>query len=96
MNKSDIVTLEDLMVFGEKMKNDIYGIIQAKVNPLKEFYTPKEFGHKTGMKYSTVVYKCKNGILKAVQEAPNCTWLIHSSELERLVKDAEKNVTGEL
>ncbi len=96
MDKGQIVTVEDLMVFGEKMKNDINGIIQTKINPLKDFYTPKEFSHRTGMKYSTVVYKCINGKLKAVQEAPNCSWFIHSSELERLAKEAEKNVTGEL
>lgn len=96
MNKAEIVTVEDLNDFREKIKNDIQGIIQSKINPLREFYTPKEFSLKTGMKYSTIVYKCNNGKIKAVQEAPNCTWLIHSSELERMTNEAEKNVTGAL
>ncbi len=91
MNKSEIVTLEDLIVFGEKLKNDITGIIQAKINPLKEFYTPKEFAGITGMPYSTVVHKCTHGKLKAYQESPNCSWLIYATEIERFKKVADEN-----
>jgi hypothetical protein len=94
MNKGEIVTVEDLRIFGEKFKNDISGIIQSKINPLREFFTPKEFGNKIGRPYSTVVYMCKNGKLKAFQDAPNSSWFIHASELDRLVKEAEANVTG--
>jgi hypothetical protein len=95
MNKGDILTVQDLMNFGEKFKKDIGGLIQAKINPLRDFFTPKEFGARIGRPYSTVVYMCKTGKLKAFQESPNCSWLIHSSELERFVKAAEANVTGE-
>ena len=54
MNKAEIVTVEDLNDFREKIKNDIQGIIQSKINPFREFYTPTEFSLKTGMKYSTL------------------------------------------
>lgn len=95
MDKNNIVTIKDLMEFSENIKKYFIDIIKSKINPLKEFYTPKEFAAKTGIKYTTVVYKCKWGKLKAVQESPNSSWLILASELERLVKEANANVTGE-
>lgn len=94
MNKGEIVTVEDLRIFGEKFKNDISGIIQSKFQPSQKFYSPKEFSAKTSMPYSTVVYKCKMGKLKAFQDSPNCSWLIDASELERYITLAESNVTG--
>ncbi len=95
MDKNSIATVQDLNVFCENIKNHFSDVIKSKINPLKEFYTPKEFEAKTGIPYSTVVYKCNTGKLKAIQDSPNCSWLIHSSELERLVKEANANVTGE-
>jgi len=95
VDKNNIVTLKDLEDFSVKIKNHFTDVIKSKINPLKEFYTPKEFGAKINRPYSTVVYMCNMGKLKAVQESPNCSWLIHSSELERLIKEANANVTGE-
>jgi hypothetical protein len=95
MDKNSIATVQDLNVFCENIKNHFSDVIKSKINPLKEFYTPKEFGAKIGKPYSTVVYMCKTGKLKAVQQSPNSSWLIHSSELERLIKEANANVTGE-
>ena len=95
MDKNNIVTVKDLMEFSENIKKYFIDIIKSKINPLKEFFSPKEFGAKIGKPYSTVVYMCKTGKLKAVQQSPNSSWLIHSSELERLVKEANANVTGE-
>ncbi len=63
-----------------------------KFRPQKEFLSPKEFSAITGMKYSTVVYKCVNGRIKANQESPNSTWRILASEIERLKEDAENNI----
>jgi hypothetical protein len=63
-----------------------------KFYPQKEFLNPKEFGAATGMRYSTIVYKCVNGRLKATQESPNSSWRILASEVERLKEEAEKNI----
>jgi hypothetical protein len=95
MDKNSIATVQDLEDFSENIKNHFSDVIKSKINPLKEFFAPKEFGAKIGKPYSTVVYMCKTGKLKAVQESPNSSWLIHSSELERLVKAATENVPGE-
>jgi hypothetical protein len=91
MNKDDLnqlVTKYDL----EKFKVDFSGYLLSKINPHKEFYTPKEFAFKTGLKYSTIIYKCSTGKLKATQDSPNCTWLIFASELERFRNQAEENL----
>lgn len=88
---NQLVTKKDL----EHFRVELCRNLLLKLKPLKEFYTPKEFEAKTGIPYSTVVYKCNTGKLKAIQDSPNCSWLIHSSELERLVKEANANVTGE-
>jgi hypothetical protein len=58
----------------------------------KEFYSPKEFVHLTGMKYSTVIYKCKMGKLKARQDDPSCSWQISASEVDRFKKEADQNI----
>lgn len=75
MNKEDlnqIVTLKDLEVLHQRIVNDVKGLLNDKRNPKKEFYTPKEFSYVTGMKYSTVVYRCNTGTLKARQDSPKC------------------------
>jgi|TARA_B110000305_G_C19405258_1_gene622373 hypothetical protein len=90
MNKDDLnqlVTKQDL----ENFKVELSGLLLSKMNPLKEFYSPKEFHYKTGIPYSTVIYKCTNGTLRAFQESPNCSWLIYGTELERLKNQADEN-----
>ena len=57
--------------------------------PQKEFYTPKEFAHITGMKYGLVADRCKKGKLKAQQDCPGGSWRILASEVDRLKKEAE-------
>jgi hypothetical protein len=91
MNQDDLnqlVTKQDL----EKFKVELSGFLLSKIKPQKEFYTPKEFAQKTGLKYSTIIYKCATGKLKATQDSPNCTWLIFASELERFRNQAEGNI----
>ena len=62
------------------------------VNFQKKFFSPKEFSHSTGMPYSTVVYRCKVGKLKARQDEEGCSWQIDSSELERYKSEANDNI----
>jgi hypothetical protein len=90
MNKNDLnelVTKQDL----ENFKVAITELILSKVNPAKQFYTPKEFKAVTGMPYSTVVDKCAKGKIKAYQESPKCSWLIYATEIERYIKEADEN-----
>jgi len=94
MNKEDlnqIATLKDLETFREKIVGDLKEIFYAKVNPQKEFYSPKEFSYLTGIPYSTIVYRCKVGKLKARQDDPNCSWQIFATELERFKREADEN-----
>jgi hypothetical protein len=90
MKKKDLdelVTVFDL----EKGINELRGLILSAINPQKDFLTPKEFSARTGMNYSTVVYKCATGKLKAYQESPNSSWLIDATEIERIRKVANEN-----
>lgn len=90
MKKKDLdelVTLGDL----EKGINELRNLILSALNPQKDFLSPKEFSAKTGMPYGTVVYKCKNGKLKAFQESPNSSWFIDATEIERFRKQADEN-----
>jgi hypothetical protein len=91
MNKNDLnelVTKQDL----EQFKVELKDILNSKLNLTKEFYTPKEFGYKTGIPYSSVIYKLNNGKIKGFQDASNCSWLIYSSELERFKDLANENL----
>jgi hypothetical protein len=90
MKKKDLdelVTVSDL----EKGINELRGLILSAINPQKDFLTPKEFSARTGMNYSTVIYKCTMGKLKAFQESPNSSWLIDATEIERFRKQADEN-----
>lgn len=92
MKKTDfdqIATIADLV----RLKNELKDIIFSAINPSKEFYTPKEFAYKVGMNYSTVIYKCAVGKLKAHQDSPNSSWFIDSSEIDRIRKRANDNNT---
>ena len=82
-----IATVTDLNTLRKNIVNDVAQLIKGR-EPQKLFYTPKEFAHITGMKYSTVIAKCKNGQIKARQEAPGCSWMISASEIERLNNEA--------
>lgn len=94
MNTEDlkqISTKKDLYDFEGRILKFLNDILR-KFKPQKEFLSPKEFSAITGMKYSTVVYKCVNGRIKANQESPNSTWRILTSEVERLKEEAENNI----
>ncbi len=94
MNKEqlgEIATVNDLKLFKESLVGEIKEIIFFALHPQKEFYTPKEFASITGSKYSTIVDHCKKGKLKARQSAPNSTWFIYVSEVERYKQEANDN-----
>lgn len=94
MTKDDlnqIVTIKDLEVFRERLLTELKSILINKDSPRKGFYTPKEFGYATGMKYSTILHHCSTGKLKARQDNPNCSWSICASEVERFKEEADKN-----
>lgn len=88
---NQIATVKDLEVYHQKTIDAVKGLLYDKQTMGKEFYTPKEFSHITGLKYSTVVYRCKVGRLKARQDDPNCSWQIDVSELERFKNEADTN-----
>ena len=94
MNKDELnqlTTVKDLEVIYQRFVNVVQGMID-KNKTTKEFYSPKEFSSITGLKYSTVVYRCKVGKLKARQDSPNCSWQIHASEIEKFRNEANQNV----
>jgi len=88
---SQVATVKDLEVFYQRIVGDVKGLLLDKQTAGKVFYTPKEFSHYTGLKYSTVVYRCKVGRLKARQDSPSCSWQIDASELDRFKNEADTN-----
>lgn len=85
-----IADLESLIT--KAVASNLTQIAISKSSAQKEFLSPKEFSHTTGIPYSTIVYRCKIGKLKARQDDPNCSWQIFVSELERYKKEAEENI----
>lgn len=83
-----IATRKDLENLHQRIIKDVTGLIKGK-DPLREFYSPKEWGHITGEPYSSVIKKCKTGRLKARQDDFGCTWQIDATELERYKKESE-------
>ncbi len=88
-----ILSFDDMAESLGRIENVLVAIYNNGVaaSKIKEFYTPKEFSHLTGIKYSTVVYRCKMGKLKARQDTPCSTWQIHVDELERYRNEANEN-----
>lgn len=88
---NQIATVKDLESFHQRIVNDVKELLSDKNKNQKEFYSPKEFSYVTGMKYSTVVYRCKIGKLKARQDGTGCSWQIFASELDRFKKESFEN-----
>lgn len=84
-----IVTTQDLNSFSEEIINKVINYFTPILPQQKVFLTPKEFASVCGLKYSTVIYKCKTGVLKARQDGANCCWQISTEELKRYKKEAE-------
>ncbi len=76
-----------------RIERCLIAINERELSPLKNkaFYSPKEFSFLTGIKYSTVVYRCAIGKLKARQDGPSCSWQIDVEELNRYRKEANGN-----
>lgn len=90
----ELVTKGDLSSLRKDILVDFKGLIQSILNPPKAFYSIPEFSNLTGIPKGTVNYKCKVGLLKARQDAPNSTWLIDASEIERYRKESEDFFSG--
>ena len=88
---SQVATVKDLQKFQESILDGVKVLLYDKHTLGKEFFSPKEFSHLSGIKYSTVVYRCKVGKLKARQDDPNCSWQIDVCELERFKNEAHTN-----
>lgn len=82
-----VAELEKLIAISFKNANS-----SANSQLQKEFYSPKEFSFITGIKYSTVVYRCANGKLRARQETPKSSWQIFAAEIERYKEESNKNI----
>jgi hypothetical protein len=85
----EIITKDDLQIFRQQLLNDVKKLLLEKETLGRKFYTPKEFAALTGMKYSTVVYRCKIGRIKARQDDPNCSWQIDVTEINRFKEEAQ-------
>jgi len=92
------MTIEELKQLATKADiKDLYNRITFDMQEMfskskqKEFYKPKEFAELTGIKYSTVIYYCNTGRLKARHDGPKKSWVIHHSELERYASETIEN-----
>jgi hypothetical protein len=65
---------------------------QKKQLVTKAFCSLIEFSIKTGIPYSTVIYLCKVGKLKALQEDIYCYWIIDSTEIIRFKNEVANNL----
>ena len=88
---NQLATVKDLESLYQRLVKDISQLLSQKAVAEKAFFTPKEFSFITGMKYSTVIYRCKIGKLKARQDSPNCSWLISGEEVERFKSESQDN-----
>ena len=75
-----------------KIELILHEISLKKDNQLeKKFFTAKEFSLITGMPYSTVLYKCNTGLIRARQDSPGSSWLIFGDEIQRFTNEANDN-----
>lgn len=91
MRKEDlnnIVTIEDLIKFKNELLSDFRLMLSR--DSYKEFYTPKEFSDVTGLKYDTVLKRCREGTLPAHQPYKNGSWLIPREEIDKIKEGAYK------
>lgn len=89
----DLTIAELEILISKTVKNNLQEQANSKSSRLqKEFYSPKEFSHITGIPYSTVVYRCNVGKLKARQDDTNCSWQIFASEIDRYTTEANENI----
>ncbi|MBA3970947.1 MAG: hypothetical protein H0X46_02170 [Bacteroidetes bacterium] len=88
----DLTVGEFETLMSKTVKKHLEQQLKHPANLQKEFYSPKEFGGLTGIPYSTVIFKCKMGKIRARQDEPNGSWLIRGSELERYRNEAVDNM----
>lgn len=89
---NQLATKSDLQELYKKIIEDLHLIFSKSKQ--KEFYKPKEFSDLTGLKYSTVIYYCNTGQLKARQNHPKGAWQIYHSEVDRFIMECKENKRG--
>lgn len=79
---NNIVTVGDI----EKLKVELVNAMELliKQRSYKEFYTPREFADITGLKYDSVLKRCREGTLPAYQPYKNGSWLIPGEEIQKI------------
>ena len=71
----------------DELKEAIIGRLERR----QATYTIKQFSELTGLKYDTVLARCRRGKLKARQEGAGTSWTIDGSEVDRYLKEANEN-----
>lgn len=73
-----------------QMVNDLHSLhLQL---PDAEFITPKEFARITGYSDSNSRRMCREGKLKAWQETEGKAWMVHTSEIHRIIHESTENL----
>lgn len=91
MTKEDlanIVTNNDLFRFKVELLSEIQKLLSK--DHIKEFYSPREFADLTGLKYDTVLKRCREGSLPAYHPYKNGSWLIPREEVDKIREGAYK------
>jgi hypothetical protein len=86
---AQLVTVGDLHSLKTELIDRICTVL--KNQSIQEFYSPKEFAAISGLKYSTVVNYCATCKLAATQTTAKGGWLIHRSEVDRLISESMAN-----
>lgn len=94
MNEKEYITINDLENFKHDLKRDLIKSLKFQFIdklPIKKGYSIFEFSEFTGLEVSTITNYCKTGKLKASQIVKGGSWLILTSELDRLIAEAISN-----
>lgn len=88
------VTMEDLLNFKQDLMRDMVQAISQKLLsklPVRKGYSIKEFSQLTGLEETTINIYCLTGKLKAKQIVKGGSWMILTTELDRLINEAVAN-----
>ncbi|MCB9234057.1 MAG: helix-turn-helix domain-containing protein [Bacteroidia bacterium] len=89
----DPVTLGDLVSF----QTSLLRLVDSRMRlwsslPEGKTMTPKEFAHWSGLTDAKVRMMCRNHDLKGAQYKDGAGWMIPTSELLRILQEAEDNL----
>lgn len=92
----NFITKEDLKEVFDQLMQRFEDRIVRKLPGLKKTYTIKEFCSETGLDVRTVHAYCVNGQIKATQIKKGGSWMIRSSELDRILDESEESHRNEV